>query len=210
VTRRSRVLRRRSSAPLWRGPSGELSSGRGSLPLRYRLSSLQFLLLYRMKIRIAVHSQTKACIAALSLSCRFAFPPCTISWTLCRCWYVSCARFLSFSKYPIFPFVSLIVPLPCRCALSPVLLLRDLRFDPSWYSSCTRVLGTRTSSHIGSLVLWVHRWFPFYPDDTMLRFLKKRIKHKKSPEPPQPGIPAKITGIPPGFRADLDIAPEGE
>jgi hypothetical protein len=128
VTRRSRVLRRRSSAPPWRGPSGELSSGRGSLPLRYCLSSLQFLLLDRMKIRIAVHSRTKACIAALSLSCRFAFPPCTISWTLCRCWYVSCARFLSFSKYQIFPFVSLIVPLPCRCALSPVLLLPRLAF----------------------------------------------------------------------------------
>ena len=163
-----------------------------------------------MKIRIAIHSRTKECIAALSLSCRFAFPP-----------VPPLGRYAGAGTYHArdsFRFRSILFFRLCHSSsryLAAVLYhlcssYRDLRFDPSWYSSCTHVVGTRTSSHIGSLVVWVHRWSPFYPDDTMLRFLKKRIKHKKSPEPPQLGIPAKITGIPPGFRADLDIAPEGE
>jgi len=43
----------------------------------------------------------------------------------------------------------------------------------------------------------------------MDRFFKTKNKRKKSPEPPQPEIPTKIADRPPGFRAELGIAPKG-
>jgi hypothetical protein len=38
---------------------------------------------------------------------------------------------------------------------------------------------------------------------------KNKSKRKKSPELPQPDIPTKTAGKPPGFRTELGIAPKG-
>jgi hypothetical protein len=43
----------------------------------------------------------------------------------------------------------------------------------------------------------------------MNHLFKNKNKRKKSPDPPQPDIPTKTAGKPPGFRTELGIAPKG-
>ena len=70
-----------------------------------------------------------------------------------------------------------------------------------------RSCSSTTKSNIPNwdLALWVHRWFPLYPDNPMHHLLKGKNKRRKSPEPPQPEIPAKTTDRPP----ELGSAPKG-
>ena len=69
---------------------------------------------------------------------------------------------------------------------------------------------TRGNSPIGDLASWVHPRFSLFPETTMHHLFKNKNKRKKSPEPPQPGIPTDIADRPPGFPTELGIGSQGE
>ena len=59
------------------------------------------------------------------------------------------------------------------------------------------------------LALRIHHWFPLFPDHTMRRFFKNKIKGKKSPKTPQLETPTQIADGPPGFPAEPSNTPKG-
>ena len=72
-----------------------------------------------------------------------------------------------------------------------------------------RMFDAGTSSHMRRLALWVRHCFPLFPDNTMRRLFKNKIKGKKSSKTPKPGIHTQIADGPPGSPAEPSTASKG-
>jgi hypothetical protein len=137
----------------------------------------------------------------LSLPCRFAFPPSAVSFDFFMCNLIRWHRIISFRLCNSPPrYLVFVRSLAIICA-SPVV---------TWVSIprlCMFDAGM--SSHMRRLALWVRHWFPLFPDNTMRRFLKNKIKGKKSSKAPKPEIPTQIADGPPDFPAEPSTASKG-
>jgi hypothetical protein len=123
---------------------------------------------------IVVCSRTRECTVGSPFSCWFAFPHRTapfhflaVAHVLILCDSIRWYSILSFrSCYSSLRYLVLACSLAITCV--PPVITRVL------IQSYSCLLDTGTNSHIGSLALWVNRWFPLFPNNTDGSLLQKQ------------------------------------
>ena len=130
----------------------------------------------------------------------------SVPWTLYIHKYLSCMFFFVGIVSCPFP-VLVITPIHCSRAWYHLLSRRTLR-----PLLALQLYLCSTMDRVTTLGVWRCGSTPdlLFPSITkMHRFLKNKIKDKKSSKPPQLGIPTQIADRPPGFSAESGIGPKG-